>query len=87
MLAFNCPKKLTFLFGDLRPDDPRSVAAIPDFADHCRRLDNGVVPYRQREPILQKGLIAVVPFVMHSAEARSGNPQVKFICHHHDLIE
>lgn len=67
MLAFSCPGKPTFLFGDLPPGAAETARAVLDFAAQYGRLEDGNVPYKQRDPLLRQGMVAVVPAVTGQA--------------------
>jgi predicted metal-binding protein len=68
MLAFSSPGKLTFLFGDLRPGDDATASAVLDFAEGYVQLADGKVPYKQRDPLLQQGMVAVLPPLIETPE-------------------
>ncbi|MCP9786138.1 DUF1636 domain-containing protein [Cyanobium sp. N5-Cardenillas] len=66
MLAFSSQGKLTFLFGDLRPGEAATSSAVLDFAEGYVQLADGKVPYKQRDPLLQQGMVAVLPPLMET---------------------
>lgn len=44
-----------------RPGDDATASAVLDFAEGYVQLADGKVPYKQRDPVLHQGMVAVLP--------------------------
>jgi len=58
-VAVASPDGYTFLFGDLQTES--GTAALVSFVQSYRKSDYGLVPWRAREEVLRKGMLARVP--------------------------